>query len=241
LQQQAAALDAGAKDYENKLKAIQDREKQLIQQHENEKTAIQDQAAMNRNQRVLGAYTQFEQSIARSTASVLLGQQSFASMMNSLGSEVASGLLQNALMVIMAHNLTKPHEAAAAARAAFTSTMEHLPFPANIIGAPIAGAGAFAAVMAYENGGIVPGVGRGDIVPAMLTPGEGVVPGGVMDGLRNVARNGGFEGGGQTINVHVRPTYHLQALDGKGIEKTLKKHTSTLTKHFNNTVRRMNK
>ena len=41
---------------------------------------------------------------------------------------------------------------------------------------------AFAAVMAFEEGGVVPGVGKGDTVPAMLTPGESMVPGGVMEG-----------------------------------------------------------
>jgi hypothetical protein len=109
--------------------------------------------------------------------------------------------------------------------------------------APIAAGGAFAAVMAFNSGtDSVPGVGNRDTVPAMLTPGEGVVPGGVMDGLRQMANGGGFDGnGGPTVHVHVKPTYHLQALDGKGIDRTLKSHTNTLTKHFNQQVRRMNK
>ena len=84
---------------------------------------------------------------------------------------------------------------------------------------------AFASVMAFAGGtDYVPGVTRGDTVPAMLTPGEGVVPGGVMDGLRTMARNGGLGGGqGQTVHVHVRPTYHVQALDGSGMSAVLEK------------------
>jgi hypothetical protein len=74
----------------------------------------------------------------------------------------------------------------------------------------------------------------------MLTPGEGVVPGGVMDGLRNMARNGGFENG-HTTNVHVKPVYHVQAIDGKGMKDALEKHTETLTKHFEKSLRKMNK
>jgi hypothetical protein len=242
LQQQAAALDTGAKDYENKLRAIQDREKQLIQQHENEKTQIQTSATIGRNQRILAAETQFEQSIARGTASVLLGQQSFASMMNSIGSQIASGLLQNALMDIMALDMTRGPRAAAAARAAFTSTMEHLPFPANIIGAPIAGAGAFASVMAFASGTDgVPGVGKGDIVPAMLTPGEGVVPGGVMDGLSKIARNGGFEGSGQATHITVRYSPQVTAIDSNGVEKMLKAHGKVFAKEFHQQVRRQNR
>ena len=55
--------------------------------------------------------------------------------------------------------------------------------PLGIVLGPVFGAAAFAGVMAFESGGIVPGFGIGDTVPAMLTPGEGVVPKGVMDGL----------------------------------------------------------
>lgn len=241
LQQQAAALDASGKDYENKLKAIHDKELQLIRQHEIEKTQIENQSTVSRNQRTLAAYNQLEQGIARSTASMLIGQQSFAQMMNQLGSQIVAGMIQNALMAIMANDMTKPSDAAKAAREAFGWGWEH-GGPAAPALAPLLAAGAFASVMAFASGtDAVPGVGKGDTVPAMLTPGEGVVPGGVMDGLRKMANSGGFDGSGQTIHVHVKPTYHLQALDGKGIDRTLKNHTNTLTKHFNQQVRRMNK
>jgi hypothetical protein len=75
----------------------------------------------------------------------------------------------------------------------------------------------------------------------MLSPGEGIVPGGVMDGLRNVARNGGFNGGGPTYHVHVRPTYHVNTIDGDGMRATLEKHTDQLQHHFELAVRRMNR
>lgn len=241
LQQQAAALDTSAKDYQNKLQAIQDKEKQLIQQHENEKTQIQTQAAIARNQRILSAETQLEQGIARGLASVITGQQTFASMMNSLFAQVATGMIQNALMAIMTNDMTKPSDAAKAARKAFDWGWEYGGPTAPVL-APVLAAGAFAGVMAFNTGtDMVPGIGNRDTVPAMLTPGEGIVPGGVMDGLRNVARNGGFDGGGQQVHVHVRPVYNLQALDGGGIDKVLKTHTSTLTKHFNSAVRKTNK
>ena len=98
---------------------------------------------------------------------------------------------------------------------------------------------AFAAVMAFNKGGTVPGAGNGDTVPAMLTPQEYVADKALTAGLKRVAQDGNMGGGGQ--NVHVRPTYNLQALDGKGIKRTLQSHTGTLTKHFNQQVRRMNK
>jgi hypothetical protein len=95
--------------------------------------------------------------------------------------------------------------------------------------------------MAFEGGGVVPGVGRGDIVPSMLTPGEGIVPGGVMDGLSNMARNGGFDNGRSPITVHVRPTYHVNTIDGDGMQAALEKNTDQLQRHFENSLRRMNR
>jgi hypothetical protein len=96
-------------------------------------------------------------------------------------------------------------------------------------------------MMAYAGGtDMVPGVGKGDVVPAMLTPGEGVVPGGVMDGLRNMVRNGSMSGQSVT-HVHVRPTYNVQAIDGKGMGDALEKHNDVLQKHFVKAVRRMNR
>jgi hypothetical protein len=102
-------------------------------------------------------------------------------------------------------------------------------------------AAAFAGVMAYEGGtDMVPGVGRGDIVPAMLTPGEGVVPGGVMDGLRKMAQSGTVNGW-TTVHMTHAPTYHVNTIDGDGIRDVLDKHSAEFTKHVNNQLRKMNR
>jgi hypothetical protein len=54
--------------------------------------------------------------------------------------------------------------------------------------APIFAAAAFAGALAFANGGVVRGMGKGDTVPAMLTPGEGVIPGGVSN-LQGLCRS----------------------------------------------------
>ena len=87
----------------------------------------------------------------------------------------------------------------------------------------------------------MPGSGRGDTVRALLSPGEGIVPGGVMDQLSQMARNGGFQNSGPHYTVHVRPTYHVNTIDGDGMADALKQHTDVLQKHFENAVRRMNR
>jgi hypothetical protein len=239
MQREAAALDKGAKDYENKLKAIQNKEKQLVQQHENEITRIKQQAEEERNSRILSAEQHFNDTIAAGLTQVLMGHKSFASMMDTIGNQVVSGMMENAIKSVLANDFTKESDAAAAARKAFNAGMQ-FPFPVNVVMAPVLGAAAFASVMAFEEGGIVPGVGRGDTVPAMLSPGEGVVPGGVMDGLRNMVRSGGMSGG-QTVHVQAHYAPQIHAVDATGVDRMLAKHQDTFQRHFENTIRRMNK
>jgi len=240
MQQEAAALDKGAKDYENKLKAIQDKELQLTREHENQLTQIQDSATIERNQRILAAQQHFNDTIAAGLTQVLMGHKSFASMMNSLGNEVASGMMQNAIQSALALDFDKEKQAASAARKAFNIGLS-IGGPAGFILGPVMGAAAFASVMAFQSGtDMVPGIGKGDKVPAMLEPGEGVVPGGVMDNLRKMASSGNM-GGGTQNHAHVHTTYHVQALDGSGMEKVLEKHSQTLAKHVSNELRKLNR
>jgi hypothetical protein len=241
LADEEAGLDKSGKEYANKLKQIHNREKELIKQHEQEITDIKVKAEIDRNLRIQSAEHQLMSSIAQGLTQSIMGHQTWARTLMGLGDQLASAMMENAIKSALAMDFGKDKDAAHAARKAFTKVMDALPFPANAIVAPIAAVGAFTSVMAFESGtDRVPGLGRGDTVPTMLTPGEGVVPGGVMDGLRNVARNGGFERG-PSINVraHFAPTVH--ALDADGVDKILKKHGDKFQRHFENTLRRMNK
>ena len=241
LQDEIGALDRGAKDYEVKLQALLNKREQITREHENRLTQIKDQAEKERNSRILGAENQFQDMIAGGLTRVLMAHQTFATMMDSIGDHVASGMIQNALKDVMANDMTRESDAAKAARKAFLAGMQ-LPFPANLVAAPLMGAAAFTAMMAFNAGTDgVPGVGNGDTVPAMLTPGEGVVPGGVMDGLSRMARSGDLGAGGKHFHAHVSPTYHLQALDAEGMDKVLAKHSQTISKHVGNELRKMNR
>ncbi len=240
LDREMAALDKSGKDYTNKLTEIQNKEKQLVQAHENEITAIKDQAQKERNSKLLAAENRYEDEIASSLTQALMGQKSFASVMVGLANEVESGLLQAALKHIEVNLMTKESDAAKAARAGFNAGME-LPFPANIVAAPVMAAGMYAQVMAFQGGtDYVPGIGSGDVTPAMLTPGEGVVPGGVMDGLRRMA-NAGEMGSGHKfyMKVHYAPQVH--AIDANGVDSMLDKHGDKFQRHFNNALRKMNR
>lgn len=235
-----ATLDSHAKDYQNHLKALQDKEKELTQAHENQITAIKDKAEEDRNRRILAAETRFEDSIVQGLTSVITRHQSFAKMMDSIGEQVATGMIQNAIKSMLADDMTKERDAAAAARKAFNAGMQ-FPFPVNIVMGPTLAAAAFAAVMAFDTGGIVPGVTRGDTVPAMLTPGESVLPRSLTEGLQRAASAGtlGPSGGDIHLHVHHSPTIH--ALDSTSMERVLHKNAAVLSKHLHSELRKLNR
>src|SRR5579864_2911637 len=237
LSQQIAALDKSDKEYENKLKALQDREIELAQQHENQLTQIKAKAEEARNTRILSAEQHFNDTIAKNLSDTLLRHQTFGRMMTSIGSEIASGMLQNAIKSILADDMTKEHDAAAAARKAFLAGM-HFPFPANLVMGPTLAAAAFASVMAFQGGGLVPGVGIGDIVPAKLEPGETVIPKKMTEQLQRASDGGDSK---PHVTIHHSPTYHVQTIDGDGIRQTLNKHKEEFSRHVHAELRRMNR
>lgn len=237
LQRQVEELDRSDKDYENKLKALQNRQLELVREHENKVTQIKDQAEKDRNKRILSAEQQFDDTIARSMASTLTRHQSAGQMLISIGNTIAQGMIQNAIKSIMADDMTKPHDAAHAARKAFIAGEESVPgWPGVILGAALA-AGAFASVMAFAEGGIVPGVGKGDIVPAKLEPGETVIPKQMTERLQRASNT---EDTGRPIHVH-GPRYNIQAVDATGVHAMLEKHSDEFHRHFTKAVRKMNR
>jgi hypothetical protein len=237
-----AALDKSGKDYQNQLKSLQDKEKQMVQEHENEVSAIRERAEEQSNQRILSANQRFNDQIAHGLTSAIMGHESWAKAVTSLGDQVVTGMIQNAIKSMLADDMTKERDAAAAARKAYNIGIS-MGGPAGMVLGPTFAAVTFAAQMAFAEGtDSVPGVGRGDVVSAKLTPGEGVVPGGVMDGLRSMARAGTLGGGGGSTNhVHFHVVNHVNTIDGDGMKDVLDKHSDQLTKHFHNVVRKMNK
>jgi hypothetical protein len=100
-----------------------------------------------------------------------------------------------------------------------------------------AAVGAFGFLMAFQNGGTVPGTGSGDTVPAMLSPGETVVSKALTDQVKN---NTGGSSKGDTHN-HLTYAPHVTAIDRDGVEDMLKKHANVFQKHVTSTLRKQNK
>jgi hypothetical protein len=242
LEKEIAALNKSGNDYLNQLKALQDKEKQLYQQHEDELSSIREKAEIATNDKLSASYQHFTATISGELSKSIMGHQTWAKMVESLGDQAISSMIQNGIQYALSNKFRQESDARAAASAGFKFGMEY-GGPAAPVLAPIMAAVAFAGALAFEGGtDRVPGVTRGDTVRAMLTPGEGIVPGGVMDGLRTMARNGGFNGGGSQIHVHgvhYAPTVH--ALDATGVDTVLEKHADTFQKHFEGVLRRMNR
>lgn len=235
--QEEAALDKTGKDYANKLKAQQAKEIQAAKQHENDLAAIKEKAEQESNQRILAGWQQFSSQMAGGLTQSIIGHETWARMVTSLGDQVVSGMIRNSLMVMMQQDQERFSNARTAATSAF-KTGEAMGGPAGIVLGPVFGAAAFAAAMAFSGGGITPGIGTGDTVPAMLTPGEPVLP---LNMAARLNRAMDDRPSGTHYNVHVSPTYHVNVLDGDGLQTVLDKHTGILQKHFENSVRKMNR
>src|SRR6201999_31727 len=121
---------------------------------------VEAQADQERLGEFRRAMSSMETSAAQGFLSVLSGHRSFASEMSS----IASSLTQNLIAAGIARMNQQESEKLSDAKAAATHTY------AEVSGWPVVGpflapelaAAAFAATMAFNSGGIVPGVERGD-------------------------------------------------------------------------------
>jgi hypothetical protein len=150
----------------------------------------------------------------------------------------ASGAAASNAAEATADSTSIMNSAYTSAAAAYKSVMQALPPPVNLILAPIAAAGTFAAVAAYntitklETGAWeVP-----KIMPALLHPGEQVVPKNYADGLRS-AGGGGNRGGGGMGDVHVHYMPQINAPESKSLSAHLAKDSSLMRSWFQAQVR----
>lgn len=233
-----AALDKAGKDYQNKRQALMDKETQLTQQHENDIAAMREKAEKNADDKIIAEVNRFNDQMLAGLSQVIMGHETFTKMITQLGDQVVSGMIQNALKCAEVAMIGKEADAAKAARQAYNIGVSY-GGPLGMVLGPTFAAIAFSTVSGFAQGGIVPGVGDTDSVPAMLTPGEGVIPKGVMEALSDRARSA--PDGGKHVTVHVRPTYHVQTIDGDGMKAALDKHTDVLQRHFEGVLRKMNR
>ena len=235
-----AALDKFAADYTVKLQTLQDKIAEIKQQAQNKAQQAQDQALQKQTKDIQAAYGKMAGDISHSLGQVLTRHETFSKMVIGLGAQAASGLMENAAKAILTDDMTKPHDAKKAARKAFLAGEDTLPGTPGVILGGVLAAGAFAAVMAFDKGGIVPGVENFDAVNARLTPGEAVLPKALTEQLTNAAKFGDTSRQAHThVHVHYAPQIH--AVDGPSVRRMLDEHQDEFHNHFEHHVRKLNK
>lgn len=149
-------------------------------------------------------------------------------------------------------------DASRGAAAAFAWMVELVPPPMGEILGAAAAAIAFGAISAYgmfggETGGIASSAGGEWLVaatgPRITHQNETILPDWAAQGWRDIVsreassgrgRSSG-EGGGGGARVVYSPTYHIQAIDARGVKEILQKHGRTMAKTINRELGRRGK
>jgi hypothetical protein len=129
--------------------------------------------------------------------------------------------------------IVKTASAMRAGAAQFANVIEAVPYPANLVTAPIAATAAMVQTAMYEKGGIVPETG-----PALLHAKEMVLPSNIAQKVTNMADGHGGARSGTTVNVN--HTSHTQALDGRGVGQILNAHSEEIANAVMKSLRRRN-
>lgn len=222
-----ANLDHHDEMYLVKLQEFENKKRQIVQQSENEITKLRQTAEEKQYQDVSKAEDRMAAAIAQTVAKSILEHKNMAQAFERLGGEMLEKALENVLQLEMMDKRKQAHDAGSAASSAFKWVMNDVPFPVNAVLAPVAAAAAFAGVMAFEEGGEIPGSGP---VPILAHGGETVVTKTLTDQVKN-----NVGGGGGGINIHFPA---VQALDAEGVDAVLRKHAAVIQKHVRSELRK---
>ncbi len=228
-------LDQFSKDYAKTVaklnsEVLADTTKGDMQVEQEKRAALQRQT-----QDTVSAQNRMTSAIATDIAHSIVMNKSLAQAFRQTGEQMAEGMIKNLLIAEMTGNKQKLIDAKTAAANSYQWASA---WGGPVAGA-IAGAAAFSGVMAFANGGLVPGSGSGDTVPAMLTPGETVVTKALTSRVESAERNRGSGGGGGDTHIHFAPQIH--AVDAEGVDRVLTKHSSIFQRHVSGMVRKANK
>jgi hypothetical protein len=197
LDQRIESLNKHDAEYLVKLKQLEDKKAQIIKQGGNEVTKIQNKAEEEKFQDVERAELKIANAIAKTTARSIIEGGNMAKAFADLGKSMSSAALDSVIQMETVEGRKKLIKAKGAASSAYTSVFENMaiPYPINQILAPIAAGAAFAGVMAFEQGGMIPGTGP---VPIVGHGGESVVTKALTD---RVEASEGRGGGRRPVSI----------------------------------------
>lgn len=136
------------------------------------------------------------------------------------------GISTRTAMEDAANTHSRESDAKKGATSVWSSVLKALPFPLNVIVAPIAAGAEFAAMMAFEKGGVVPSTG-----PALLHQHEMVLPAPIAQHVMETAGSGA---GSRTITVN----NHVSALDGADAHSVLVRNSNAVAAGVQREMRR---
>jgi hypothetical protein len=225
LQDRLATLDAYGKDKEKKEQEINDKIREITQQGADKVKQIQDQSQVQQLQSLTQAENKMGEIMASTAAKSILENKNMGAAFAKVGAQMLEHMMTN----LMEAETVEGQEKLIHAKGAAVKSFDWASNWGGPLAGAVAAAAAFAGVMAFAGGGEVPGMGTGDTVPAMLTPGETVVTKSLTDQVRN-SRGGN----GHTVNY--APTIH--AVDSDGVQDMLEKHEAVFTAHVMSTLRK---
>ncbi|MDP9267255.1 MAG: hypothetical protein M3P27_02885 [Acidobacteriota bacterium] len=222
-------------------------EEQLERQHEGRMVQIikgWQQAMASGFQTAIDGMIRGTQSLAQGFSEILLSMLDV--LVGTLGQMLAQWITTYIIMKIFGQATTQAtaqsqiSAAAAVAGANGVASMAGAPFPIDLT-APVFGAAMFTAanlyrVFRFAKGGLVPGFGNGDTVPAFLTPGEMVLPKELSRAVVNMAHEGG-DGFGGGRGAHMTYAPKIAALDGKSVGRVLRSNNKEVMREFKRLTR----
>ena len=228
--------DPGYVDYLNQINVLQEKVAASTAKAANEekiatvqtKTALGDLSSSLYTARA--AWDSVEKSAASAVSKSIVEGKSMAQAFSQIGKQMLQAELEHLMEMKTVEGAQRLENARKAATDAWA-------WAGNPILGAVASAATFAAVMAFETGGIVPGAGNRDSVPAMLTPGEAVLPKRLTENLTHASRSGSS---GQEIHVHNHFSPQIHAVDADGVDRMLEKHGEKFNQHAENHIRKMN-
>jgi hypothetical protein len=221
-----------AKDLEM-LRKFEDEKQKIIANSVKEQAKIVEDAELEKEQKIRAAEDRTARAIASTAAKSIVEGKNMGQAFSQLGKQMLETALTNFLQMETLDGRKKMKEARKAGRGAYTGVMDmNLP---PMIGFPLAiasGAAAFAGVMAFEKGGIVPETGM-----VKLHEKEMVLPRPISEKVQAMT-DAGAGGKGSSPAITYAPTIH--AVDGKGVSDMLNAHGGLFTQHIVKELRRRN-
>jgi hypothetical protein len=197
--------------------------------------------------------TQFTTGFANAMAKSIVEGKNFGQAMRQVATQILESMLSTLIQWlekwIITHTImrvvstssaaadvaTQKAAAASIAGANAVASWSLAPWPIDA-GAPAFGAAMAAAAAGFNKGGIVPGVGNTDSVPAYLTPGEAVLPQPMVEKLSNAS-----SGGGDHYHHHYSPNIDIKAWDSSDIKEAMMANKNDFFKEARKEQRRRHK